>query len=211
MRKLFISFEGGEGAGKSTQIQMLHDYLAVKGRPVVLVRDPGTTPISEKIREILKNKSNDNISARTEALLYFAARTQLIDEVIKPNLDSHKIVVSDRFSDSTFVYQGFANQLDMEMLKTIDSFVSSNIMPNLTFYLKIDAKQGLARKVAQEELDRIESKGLIYHNIVQEGYNNLANQDGGKRIVAIDATLPINEIHAIIISHVENFLNKIEV
>jgi len=209
MRKLFISFEGGEGAGKSTQIRMLHGYLVERGNAVVVVRDPGGAKISEKIREILKDKTNSAMSPRTEALLCFAARAQTMDEIIQPALEGGKIVISDRFSDSTFVYQGIAGGLSLGCLQGINGFAVADIMPNITFYLKINAKDGLARKIAQKELDRIESRGSQYHTMVQEGYEELAKSDKGNkdgRIVTIDATLPAAQIHTAIVSYVKKFL-----
>ncbi|MCL2576291.1 MAG: dTMP kinase [Defluviitaleaceae bacterium] len=206
MRRLFISFEGGEGAGKSTQMQMLYSFLAARGFDVVSVRDPGTTNVSEKIRNILKDKATGDISARVEALLYFAARAQMVDEIVRPALDEGKVVITDRFAHSTYVYQGYAGGMDVGNLAQINDFATKGFLPNLTFYLQISPENGLKRKAAQQDLDRIEAKGLEYHKQISAGYDKIAADDESGRIITIDATLPAEEIHNKIVSHIEKIL-----
>jgi len=205
MRDIFITFEGGEGAGKTTQIQLLYDYLSAKGLAVAAVRDPGGTAIAEQIRSMVKSNANEDIYVRTEALLYLAARCEMVEKLIRPHLSAGRIVLCDRFADSTIAYQGFANGLNLEDLERIGRFATGDLTPKLTFYLKIDPEAGLARKTAQQDLDRVENKGLGYHKKVQEGFDSLAEQNQ-ERIVTIDATLTAHEIHKIIIDHTNEVL-----
>jgi len=202
---MFITFEGQEGAGKSTQIKLAFDYLLSLGLDVVITRDPGGTIIAEKVRHILKDNSNAAIAKETEALLYIAARAQLVAEVIRPQLAKGGIVLCDRFTDSTIAYQGFGNSLDIDRLLAANNFAIDNLAPELTFLLTIDPAQGLARKAAYKQLDRIEAKELPYHNAVKIGYDYLAARNPG-RIVAIDAAIGVQEIHHVIKGHLQNRL-----
>ena len=195
MRLIFITFEGGEGSGKTTQIELLADWLSSQGKNVVTVRDPGGTHVSEKIREILKCRDNA-IAPHTEALLYLAARAQMVIEVIFPSLNEGKFIICDRFTDSTMVYQGYAGGLDVGHLC---DFASHGLVPHFTFLLQIDPKDGLARKMGQGELDRIEAKGLEFHKKVAEGYQMMSENTN---VVVIDAILPIQEIHNKIIEYI---------
>lgn len=207
MGRIFITFEGGEGAGKTTQIQMLLEYLQQKGFDVVSLRDPGGTPISEKIRDIVKDKDNALLTTRAEALLYLAARNQMTETLIKPDLKAGKIVLCDRFSDSTLAYQGYGNNfMSIEELDKLSLFASSGLKPDLTFLLEIQPEIGLTRKKGQGELDRLEMKGLEYHKRVAEGFARVA-EDNPDRIVRIDATLDAHEVHKEITNHVHNNLN----
>ena len=199
---MFITFEGQEGAGKSTQIKLLYDYFLAKGANVILTREPGGTKIAEKIRDILKDVENENLSGRAEALLYIAARAQLVDEVIRPHLAGGGVVLCDRFTDSTMAYQGFGNNLDVEDLESICNFAADALVPDITFYLRIDVQTGLDRKLAQGAPDRIEQKDLEYHLSVKQGYEYLLRKHP-RRIVAIDGALPQNEIHEAIVKHIE--------
>ena len=203
---MFITFEGQEGAGKSTQIKLLHDYFLAKGANVILTREPGGTEIAEKIRHILKDTNNAAMSAKAEALLYIAARAQLADEIILPHLARGYVVLSDRFMDSTIAYQGFGNRLNVDELISMSNFAGESLVPDITFYLKIDVEAGLARKLAQGAPDRIEQKELSYHMAVKKGYEYLLRMYP-ERIIAIDGEMPQEEIHNIIISHIENRAN----
>jgi len=197
---IFITFEGGEGAGKSTQIALLLEHLLAAGLDAVVVREPGSTATSEKIRKILKDKDSV-IFARAEALLYFAARAQMVEEVILPHMEAGRIVLCDRFADSTFAYQGFGNGLCLEALKYINDFAAHGLAPNLTFYLQLDYAEGLKRKANQAELDRIEVRGSDYHRRVEEGYKYIAVEEEKAeigRIITIDAALPADEIQTTI-------------
>jgi len=202
---IFITFEGGEGSGKSTQIQMLLEYLQDAGHDVLCLRDPGGTFISEKIREILKDTDNAAITQKTEAMLYLAARSQMFDELLKPCLDRGGIVICDRYSDSTVVYQGYAGGINLDMLKAFCIFASNGLEPDLTFYLQLDPVLGLERKKCQGELDRTELKGFEFHKQVADAYDMEAKKHP-KRIKTIDATLPPEEIASIIIKYVNKLL-----
>ena len=204
---MFITFEGQEGAGKSTQIKLLHDYFVSMNADVIMTREPGGTAIAEKIRDILKDTANVALAKKTEALLYMAARAQLLDEVILPHLARDGIVLADRFTDSTIAYQGFGNALNIADLDYINNFAASGLVPDITFYLRIDVAAGLARKLAQGKPDRIEQKNLAYHMAVQEGYEYLLKAYP-RRIIPINGGLPRDDIHETIRDHITNYKRR---
>ncbi len=182
IKGMFITFEGSEGSGKSTQAKMLHSYLRQKRYSVVELREPGSTYISEKVRKILLNPKNKSISDICEVMLYMSARAQLVDEIIKPALAKGKIVICDRFLDATVVYQGYGHGLDIRAIKQIGNFVTEGINPDITFLLDIETKEGLRR--AGRVKDRIELRSLRYHLKVRNGYLDLAKKES-KRIKVI--------------------------
>lgn len=181
-RGLFITFEGAEGSGKSTQIKLLEDYLKGKGLKVLVLREPGSTKFSEDLRDILLDKRNGFLSEKTELLLYLAARAQLVKEKIIPALKEKKIVLCDRFQDSTLVYQGYGLGLDRKVIELLGGFVSAGAIPDLTFLLDISAEEGLRR--AGGASDRIQERPLAYHRRVRNGYLKLAGANP-KRIKLI--------------------------
>jgi dTMP kinase len=185
MKGKFISFEGSEGCGKSTQSKLLANYLKKKGFSVVYVREPGGTKISEKIRKILLDPENKLMSDVCEMLLYMASRAQVIEEVIKPALLDGKIVICDRFLDSTLTYQGFGLGMDIRMIKNIGNFIVDRIKPDLTILLDLPVKKGLRyRKLIR---DRIERRSLSYHHAVRNGYLKLAQLEPKRiKIVKVD-------------------------
>ncbi len=187
---MFITFEGGEGAGKSTQIHFVASYLRKKGRKVLIVREPGSTPIGEQIREILLNPKNVEISVEAELFLYLAARVQLVDEVIRPALKEGIVVISDRFEDSTIVYQGYAGGLPLAHLKQVAKAARGKIVPELTFLLDLDVKKGLKRS---GRLDRMEKKSLGFHEQIRKGFLALAKQNS-KRFVVISSDVSKQEV-----------------
>ena len=187
----FITFEGSEGSGKSTQINLLRQYLESKGKKIIFVREPGSTTIGEKIRGVLLDVSNEKMSPICEILLYMAARAQLVEEQIVPALKQGKIVLCDRFLDSTIVYQGYGNKIDLKFIKSVGKVVTQNIVPDMTFFFDIDAKKGLSR--IKRSKDRIELRSLDYHNRVRYGYCQLAKKDS-KRIKVIDGDKSQEEI-----------------
>lgn len=197
MSGIFITMEGPDGSGKSTQIELLKDYLSEKGYDIIVTREPGGTQISEKIRKIILDKENEKMSDMTELMLYVAARAQLVDEVIKPALDKNQVVISDRFVDSSAVYQGIARGLGTKLVYEMNQYAISR-MPDITFLLDLDAKEGIKRKKHQAALDRLELEKLSFHEKVVEGYRSLAQEQD--RIVLIDATLPKETIFERIIS-----------
>jgi len=171
----FITFEGAEGSGKSTQSRLVYEYLKSKRLPVVMIREPGGVSISEQVRNILLDVKNKGMADECEVLLYMAARAQLVKEVILPALKQGKILLCDRFLDSTIVYQGYGNGMAIPKIKEIGLFATQGISPDLTIVFDLDAKIGLMRRGAVR--DRIEQRSLQYHNRVRRGYLSLARQE----------------------------------
>lgn len=208
MQGLFISMEGPDGAGKSTQIELLRRYLADKGYEIVITREPGGTVISEAIRQLILNKEYVEMCPNTELLLYAAARAQLVNEVIRPSLEAGKAVICDRFVESSVVYQGIARGMGIETVYAVNEYALEGLRPQLTFFLDLDAEEGLRRKKKQAELDRMEAAGLEFHQKVTEGYRMLAEREK-ERIMRISATLPQEDIHAkIVLAIEERILNR---
>jgi len=184
MKGKFITFEGSEGCGKSTQSRLLAQYLKRKGFEVVYLREPGGTRISEKIRKILLDPQN-HIAPISETLLYMASRAQVVDEIIKPALSKGKIVISDRFLDSTIAYQGYGLGIDTNFIKRVGNFVTAGIKPELTLFLDLAVKKGLRYRKAN--LDRIEKRSLGYHFRVRKGYLKLARLEPKRiKIIKVD-------------------------
>ncbi len=202
---LFITMEGTDGAGKTTQINMLRDYLENKGYSVICVREPGGTAIGEKIREIIIDKNNAEMCQMTEAMLYAAARAQLVNEVIMPALKDGSIVISDRFLDSSLVYQGYARGMGERRIRNLNRYAVEDLEPDITFFLRLKPEDGLKRKRAQAELDRIESEHFNFHQRVYDGYVSLARRNK-KRIKMLDALKDAQELHAIILKEIETLL-----
>lgn len=207
MNGIFITFEGADGSGKTTQIELLNKYLKKKGYDIVVTREPGGTAISEAVRNILLDKKYSEMSYNTEMLLYAAARAQLVEQVIIPSLDAGRAVIADRFVDSSAVYQGIARGLGIDTVYEVNSYALCGVMPQLTILLDLPAEAGILRKKNQAELDRLESETLVFHRRVAEGYRTLAERYP-ERIMKIDAALPIEEIHAIITDSVEKVIRK---
>lgn len=182
MSGLFITFEGSEGCGKSTQSKLLKEYLEEQGHTVLFVREPGGTVISEKIRQILLDKKNDGMSATCEMFLYMAARSQIVEEVIKPALDKGIVVICDRFLDSTLAYQGYGLGMDLKVIQSVGKLATGGISPDLTILLDVPLEQGLAHR--KDSQDRIEKRSLEYHQKVRKGYFELARLEP-KRIQVI--------------------------
>ncbi len=184
----FITFEGPEGSGKSTQIRLLAATLQEQGLAVLATREPGGTPIGDAIRTILLDARNMHLSPRAETLLFNAARAQLVDEVIRPALAAGKWVLCDRYADSTLAYQGYGRKQSLEVLRLLGRYATDDLTPDLTVYLDIDPSAGLARKQngAAEEWNRMEQQALAYHQAVRAGYLALASE-GGPRWHVIDA------------------------
>ncbi|MGN0368131.1 MAG: dTMP kinase [Wujia sp.] len=206
MKAMFISVEGADGSGKSTQIELLKNYLEQQGYDDVLItREPGGTKISEAIREIILNKDYTEMGYMTEAMLYASARAQLVSEVILPALEAGKAVISDRFVDSSAVYQGMARNLGVERIYELNAFALQGLMPDLTIHLDIPAVKGLARAKDRAELDRMELESIEFHEKVAQGYRDLAKRFP-KRIHTIDATQSIEAIHTQIVELVSQKL-----
>jgi len=202
-RGRFITFEGGEGAGKTTQIRLLEEALLRSGRKVVAVREPGGSPLSEKIRCLLKDFRDDPPLPKTELLLFLAARAQLVESVIAPALEAGTWVLSDRFGDSTVAYQGYGRGLPLDILKTMDSFACSSLKPDATFLLELPAGEALRRMRSREEAtgvsaDRFETAQGGFHERVRAGFSEIARAEPG-RVVRVDASGTVEEISAFIL------------
>ena len=188
---MFITFEGTEGSGKSTQIQKAAAFLRRRGVPVLVLREPGGTKISEAIREILLNKTFTEMTPETELLLYLAARAQVLREKIFPALEKGTTVICDRFEDSTLAYQGFGRKMSLENIETVSRLlVRGHFQPALTFLLNIDPKEGMKRGGRH---DRMERESYLFHEKVRRGFLQLAKRNP-KRYVVLDARLSIETI-----------------
>ena len=174
MRGVFVTFEGIEGSGKSTQANLFIDWLKDKNREVLFLREPGSTKLGEKIRDVLLFSESDEVSDSAELMLFLAARVQIVHEKIKPALDKGITIVLDRYSDSTFAYQGYAGGISIDIIKEMNSFATSGIVPDITFVLDVDTEEGLKRAGCK---DRIENKGLEFHARVRDGYYKLAQEN----------------------------------
>jgi len=205
MKGIFITFEGPDGSGKTTQIRLLEKYFEEKGYDILITREPGGTNISEQIRRIILDKNNIEMDRTTEALLYAASRAQHVAEVIKPALIEGKAIICDRFVDSSIVYQGIGRKLGIDFIKRINDMATGGIEPDITFLMKISPKLGLSRKFSSDECNRLDMEKLEFHNQVYEGYIQLENLYK-ERIIGIDASKSIEEIHNAIINIVGNKL-----
>jgi len=192
---LFITFEGIDGCGKSTQLKMVASHFEEEGRQIMLVREPGGTVIGEKIREILLDRKNDSMVPMAELFLYEAARAQITEEKIRPFLEAGGVVLCDRFYDSTTAYQGYARQLGSDITTTLNEIATGDLKPDITFIFDIDPKEALKRRMERaEEPDRLEAMGTAFQEKVRDGYLKLAEADKSGRIVIIDASGSREEI-----------------
>lgn len=192
---MFITFEGPEGSGKTSQLPALVTYLQGLGYEVVCTREPGGTAISDQIREVLMSMKNQELRPRTEILLFLAARAQLVEQVIKPALQVGKIVLCDRYGDSTLAYQGYGHGLDLGILRQMLAFATDNLKPDLTLFLDLDVGIGLARKKKASEWNRMDAYELAFHNRVREGYHKLIAEEP-ERWVTVDATRDMETVQA---------------
>jgi len=189
---MFITFEGSEGSGKSTQQAQLAEFLAEHGYPVLATREPGGTPIGEQVRAILWD--NTAMHPRAEILLFQASRAQLVEQLIRPHLDQGGVVLCDRYADSTMAYQGYGYQLvDLQVLRSIVSFATDGLVPDLTLLLEVDVEEGLRRRASGGELNRLDAYELAFYQRVRQGYHQMA-QDEPARWVIIDAGRPPQKV-----------------
>jgi len=186
---VFITLEGPEGSGKTSQIPALTEHLQQQGYDVITTREPGGTPISDQIRGVLINMKNTDLTPRTEILLFLAARAQLVDQLIKPALAEGKVVLCDRYGDSTLAYQGYGHQTDLSLLKHLLAFATGGLKPDLTVLLDIDVEKGLLRKKKVDEWNRLDAYEVAFHQRVRQGYHQLISQEP-ERWVVIDASQP---------------------
>jgi len=207
---LFITFEGPEGSGKSTQIALLCQALRDQGLDVLQTREPGGTPIAEQIRDVIHNTGNTAMLPSAEALLYSAARAQHVAEKVVPALAEGTIVISDRYAQSTLAYQGYGHGLDLENLGAITQFATGGLQPDLIIYLDLPIEDGLGRKLRDREQgkgewNRMDQLEADFHRRVRQGYLLMAGADPGRWLI-IDASLDIDTIHATILDSVERRL-----
>lgn len=203
MNGKFITLEGSEGSGKSTQSALIYEYLKGRGKDVIQLREPGGVKISEAIRNLLLDVKNEAMSNECETLLYMAARAQVVKETIAPALEAGKIIICDRFLDSTLVYQGFGHGMDIGFIKELGLFATGGIKPDLTLLFDIDTKEGLSRTNAQK--DRIELRSIEYHECVRRGYLELAVKEP-QRIKVIKVDAPKEEIFKRVQEYIEGVL-----
>ena len=193
---MFISLEGPEGSGKTTQARLLAEWLCQQGYEVILTREPGGTDIGDQIRAVLHDPHNTAMDARTEILLYSASRAQHVAQLIQPALGAGRIVISDRYADSTLAYQGYGRGLDLEMLRRITAFATGGLKPDLALYLDVPPQEGLQRKRSGgNEWNRLDAETLEFHQRVRAGYLELVKQEP-QRWAVVEATHSIEEVQA---------------
>ena len=190
---MFITLEGPEGSGKSTQIRRLAKRLESLGYPVITTREPGGTPIGDQIRQVLVRMENKELHPRTEILLFLAARAQLVEQLIKPALRDGKIILCDRYGDSTLAYQGYGHGLDLDKLRQMLDFATDHLKPDLTILLDLDVKTGLMRKKAEDEWNRLDAYEVLFHERVRQGYLQLAAEEP-ERWRVVDASQGIDTV-----------------
>ncbi len=204
---MFITFEGPEGSGKSTQLPKLAQFLEESGLLIVKTREPGGTKIGDQIREVLVRMDNTELHPRTEILLFLAARAQLVEELIIPSLQEGKIILCDRYGDSTLAYQGYGHGLDLDTLRAMLHFATGGLKPDLTILLDVDVMTGLKRKKIKEEWNRLDAFELSFHERVRDGYHILAGQEP-ERWKIVDATQEPEqvqkEIRSLVLNAIEN-------
>ena len=186
---MFITLEGPDGGGKTTQASLLAEFLRQRGCDVVATREPGGTAIGDQVRAILSSLDNTAMHPRTEILLFQASRAQHVEQIIRPHLAKGGIVVCDRYADSTLAYQGYGHQVDLERLRLIVDFATGGLKPDLTLLLDIDVEEGLRRRTNSGEWNRLDAYALAFHRRVRQGYFELARQEPG-RWVTVDAGRP---------------------
>lgn len=199
--KGFISFEGIEGSGKSTQVKALAEYLRAKGHKVVETVEPGGTIIGNKIRELLLEPGN-HMDPMAELLLYYSSRAQHVREVIYPAILANSIVITDRFIDSTVAYQGYARGIDLGLINTLNDIVIPDMKPFLTFLLDMDVEEGLRRNRRAQKEDRFELETIEFHNRVRKGFHQIAAEEP-ERIKIVDASLSVKEVSRKVIEILE--------
>ena len=207
MKGLFITFEGIEGCGKSTQAKLLRGYLEKKGYSVFLTREPGGPKISEAIRGLLLSTDNKEMLPETEVLLYMASRSQHTGEWIIPALEKGKMVISDRYYDSTLAYQGAARRIDIKLIDTITKFATFELKPDITFLVDLPAEIGLSR-ISKQDADRLEMESIKFHKRVRVGFIEIAKREK-MRYIVVDGTKSVEEIHNEIIDIMEDKLRKV--
>ena len=206
MKGLFIVMEGPDGSGKTTQINLLKEYLEEAGYECLITREPGGTVIGEEVRQLILNPEHKEMSPVTEMLLYAASRAQLVHEVIGTALEEGKIVISDRFVDSSIVYQGIARKLGISTVSAVNAPGIGIYRPDGIFFIDLSEAEGLRRKKEQKNLDRMEQEGIDFHHMVSEGYRKVLS--GRPEVMKIDGGRSIDTIQKKIRNHVDELLKK---
>ena len=206
MKGLFIVMEGPDGSGKTTQINLLKEYLEEAGYECLITREPGGTVIGEEVRQLILNPEHKEMSPVTEMLLYAASRAQLVHEVIGPALEEGKIVISDRFVDSSIVYQGIARKLGISTVSAVNAPGIGIYRPDGIFFIDLSEAEGLRRKKEQKNLDRMEQEGIDFNHMVSEGYRKVLS--GRSEVMKIDGGRSIDTIQKKIRNHVDELLKK---
>lgn len=207
MRGIFITFEGCDGSGKSTQLRRVSEALKARGVDVLVTREPGGTPFGELVRELLLDPAGPDRTALAETLMYSAARAELVLRVILPALEQGKVVLSERFHDSTTVYQGYAGGIPIPDIEAINRISTVGLTPDLTFVLDIEDPQVFHARLGPKKKDKIESRSDEYHRKVREGYRDLARRYP-ERIYLVDASLTEDEVFGAVMSVVQEFMDK---
>ena len=207
---LFITFEGPDGSGKSTQIELVADFLRRKGYTIYCTREPGGSAIGDQIRDVLHDVKNTEMSSRAEILLYSASRAQLVEQIILPRLVQGDVVLCDRYADSTYAYQGYGRQLDFATLRTITEYATQNLKPDLTIYLDLNVETGLQRKVeanaaGEGEWNRMDQLKIDFHQRVRSGYLEMAKNEPDRWLV-VNASGTIEDINRSICDRLEKVL-----
>lgn len=213
MKGLFITLEGGEGAGKSTQSRRLKAVLEESGRDVILTREPGGTPEAEKIRDLLVQREGGNWTPMAECLLFFAARQMHVETLIKPSIAAGKIVICDRFTDSTIAYQGYGHGFDVPTIRRIEEITLGGFKPDMTFILDLPVQDGLSRSLRQKDVsagkenteDRFEKMKTEFHEKLRQGFLEIAKNESG-RCVVVDALQSADDVFSTIWGRIKNAL-----
>ena len=192
---MFVTFEGPEGSGKTSQIRALADYLHQAGYSVITTREPGGTPIGDQVRSVLTRLDNTAMNPRTEILLFLASRAQLVEELVRPETQAGRIVLCDRYADSTLAYQGYGHGYDLDLLRGLLNFATGGLWPDLTLLLDLDPALGLQRKRNSAEWNRLDAYTLAFHQRVRDGFLALASAQP-ERWVTVDAGLPRERVQA---------------
>jgi dTMP kinase len=206
---MFITFEGLDYSGKSTQVKLLSDRLTMQDRRVLVLREPGGTEIGEKVRKMLLDKTNDGMTDASELFLFSASRSQLVQEVIKPALEGGMDVLCDRYYDSTTAYQGFGRGISLDIIRTINRYAIGDIIPDLTFFLDIPIREAEKRiTTSKSNKDRMESSGIEFYKRVRNGYLQMSQEESRYRV--LEGMQPIDDIHELVWQHVTMIMGKKE-
>lgn len=207
----FITFEGTDGAGKTTILNMVLDYLKEEmGDKLVTSREPGGNPIAESIREVILDRKNVDMDKRTEALLYAAARRQNIEQTVKPAIADNKLVICDRYLDSSIAYQGGGREIGEDTINEMNQFATEGFLPDLTIYFNLPVEEGLkriAKNRAEDEVDRLDVETIDFHNRVHAAYQRLAKANP-QRIKSVDATQSIDAVYQNVLEILQPYLNE---